>query len=364
MKEDDKMDDKGFAFTPLTFLLLVPVMILAISYNGIINEVNTISAIAIGGDVTISIANNIATVIDEDTGDAGRYSALIAVQTVVNNTNLLAGNDPFFNQTPGNNSTTFIINNVVSMLNNNLTNTCIDLENQTGRTIYLNNIPINANSTNITVLNSSNLQISQNDPYGFTITVSSLPISIVQNGQNVTIYTPVENAYVSIQGLEDPYIWVNTKERNSSVIWPYPYYTNTYNTGIADYHFADQVSAGNLNNLMACLEGSNASGNYINPYYFPDPHGLSFFDRLENRTNNTSGSPASARMSTFIIYDVLSTEHGNQQCSMIDHEYFSGVAGSTIKAKGSVVTVPSSTQVFIISPTYASYLGLNFTYNT
>ena len=54
------MDDKGFAFTPLTFLLLVPVMILAISYNGIINEVNTISAIAVGGDVTITIANNIA----------------------------------------------------------------------------------------------------------------------------------------------------------------------------------------------------------------------------------------------------------------------------------------------------------------
>jgi hypothetical protein len=198
-----------------------------------------------------------------------------------------------------------------------------------------------------------------------------VPITVVQNGQNVTINTPKESAYVSIIGLEDPYIWVNTKERNSSVIYNYPYYTNTYNTGIADYHFADIQSPGNLTNLWTCLYGSNASNiygsnssNIINPYYFPDPHGLSFFDRLENRTNNTSGSPASARMSTFIIYDVLSTEHGNQQCSMIDHEYFSGVAGSTIKAKGSVVTVPSSTQVFIISPTYASYLGLNFTYNT
>ena len=238
------MDDKGFAFTPLTFLLLVPVMILAISYNGIINEVNTISAIAIGGDVTISIANNIATVIDEDAGDSGRYSALIAVQTVVNNTNLLADNKPFFNQTPGNNSTSFIINNVVSMLNNNLTNTCIVLENQTGRTIYLNHVLITNTSTNISILNSSNLNISQNDPYGFTITVSSLPISIAQNGQNVTINTPVENSYVSIQGLEDPYIWVNTKERNSSVIWAYPFYTNStsYFNGIVNYHFADRHS--------------------------------------------------------------------------------------------------------------------------
>ncbi len=60
------MDDKGFAFTPLTFLLLVPVMILAVSYNGVINEVSAISAIAIGGDVTNSIGNNIISVIDLD----------------------------------------------------------------------------------------------------------------------------------------------------------------------------------------------------------------------------------------------------------------------------------------------------------
>jgi hypothetical protein len=357
LEEDDKMDDKGFAFTPLTFLLLVPVMILAISYNGIINEVNTISAIAVGGDVTITIANNIITVIDEDTGDAGRNSALNAVETVINNTNLLAGNQPFFGQTAGNNSTTYIMNSVVSMLNNNLTNTCIVLENQTGRTIYVNNVLINNSTTNLTILNSSNLNISQNDPYGFTITVSSVPITVVQNGQNVTINTPVESAYVSIIGLEDPYVWVNTKERNSSVIYAYPFYTNTYNTGIADYHFADGQSAGNLTNLWTCLYGSSASS-YSNPYYFPDPHGLSFFDRLENITNNTSGSPSSARMSTFIIYDVLSTEHGNNPTSMIDHEYFNGVSGSTITSKGSVVDCPGSGNAFLISSIYEGYLGL------
>ena len=86
------------------------------------------------------------------------------------------------------------------------------------------------------------------------------------------------------------------------------------------------------------LYGSNSS-NIINPYYFPDPHGLSFFDRLENRTNNTSPSPNSAQMSTFIIYDVLSTEHGNNPTSMMDHEYFNGVPGSSITSKGSVVIV-------------------------
>ena len=90
------------------------------------------------------------------------------------------------------------------MLNNNLTNTCIVLENQTGRTIYVNNVLVNNSTTNLTILNSSNLNISQNDPYGFTITVSSVPITVVQNNQNVTINTPVESAYVSIIGLEDP----------------------------------------------------------------------------------------------------------------------------------------------------------------
>jgi len=352
------MDDKGFAFTPLTFLLLVPVMILAISYNGIINEVNTISAIAVGGDVTITIANNIITVIDEDTGDAGRNSALNAVETVINNTNLLAGNQPFFGQTAGNNSTTYIMNSVVSMLNNNLTNTCIVLENQTGRTIYVNNVLINNSTTNLTILNSSNLNISQNDPYGFTITVSSVPITVVQNGQNVTINTPVESAYVSIIGLEDPYVWVNTKERNSSVIYAYPFYTNTYNTGIADYHFQDDPGNGSLPNLWTCLQGSSAS-NYTNPYYFPDPHGLSFFDRLENRTTNTSGSPTSARMSTFIIYDVLSTEHGNKPTSMLDHEYFNGTSGSPVASEGTNVICPGSGNVFLISSTYANSNYLN-----
>ena len=140
------MDDKGFAFTPLTFLLLVPVMILAISYNGIVNDVNAISAIAIGGDVTNSIGNNIISVINQDAGDSGRNSALNAVETVVNNTKLVANNNPFFGQSAGNNSSTYIINNVTTSLNTNITSTCKVLENQTGRTIYVNNIPVD-NST-------------------------------------------------------------------------------------------------------------------------------------------------------------------------------------------------------------------------
>ncbi len=46
------MEDKGYAFTPLAFLLFIPVIIIAVSFSGIVNEVNTLSAIVIGGDVT------------------------------------------------------------------------------------------------------------------------------------------------------------------------------------------------------------------------------------------------------------------------------------------------------------------------
>jgi hypothetical protein len=94
-------------------------------------------------------------------------------------------------------------------------------------------------------------------------------------------------------------------------------------------------------------------------YYFPDPQGLSFFDRLEDRTNDTSGSPTNARMSTFLFYDVLSQDHGNNNnISMIDHEYFSDTPGYTIKVNGTVVKTPYGNS-FMISSNYKSYIGLS-----
>ena len=50
------MDDKGYAFTPLVVLLFIPVIIIGVSFSGIVNEVNTLSSIAIGGDVTATVA--------------------------------------------------------------------------------------------------------------------------------------------------------------------------------------------------------------------------------------------------------------------------------------------------------------------
>jgi hypothetical protein len=373
------MDDKGYAFTPMAFLLIIPVMVLAISFSGVINELNAISAIVVGGDVTVTIANGIVTSVEQVTADAGRNSAMNAVQTVVNSTSIYYGNQPFFgtsgNNSTGNNSKAYIIGNTVTILNQNLTQTCRVLEQQTGRDIYINNQYVDPNSTApMTIFTANDLNLTQSDPFGFYITIKSLPIKVVQrdpsnrNNQTAEFNTPVRNVYVSIEKLEDPWIWVNTRERNSSVIYKYPYSTSAsvFNGTQTDYHFADRVSNKTLNYLWECFNGPNVTVMGPRSYYFPDPHGLSFFDRLENRTNGTSGSPISARMSMFIIYDPLKEDHGNNPTSMLDHEYFLGVSGSVITTTsgGSVtnVIVPSGVN-FLISATYRGYLGLLTNYN-
>jgi len=364
---DDKMDDKGYAFTPLALLLMIPVVILAISYSGIVNEVNLLSAIVIGGDVTATVASDVVNAIQQDTADAGRRSSFMAVQSVINSTNVLADNQPFFNTT-GNTSRAYITNTTAETININITNTCKDLERQTGRIIYINGRYINPNNNDSApIFQGSDLSISQDDPYGFTISIPSIAITVVQNsssaGQNMTFNTPVQTAYVSIEGLEDPYVWVNAKERTSSVFYKYPYY-NTY-MGNLEYHFADTVSAGKLDNLYECLEGANTEMGY-RPYYFPDSHGLTFFDRLEGRTYDKSAGPDSAKMSTFILYDPLQEDHGNNPTSMLDHEYFASVTGYTITtyhgSATSTVLGPDGKN-FLISTAYRGYLNLSASYS-
>ena len=356
------MDDKGYAFTPLAFLLIIPVVILAASYSGIVNEVNTLSAIVIGGDVTASVANDIMDATRQDAADAGRTSAFLAVQKVINSYNLLPDNNPYFSTTSGSDSKSFVINYTWNMLNSNLTNTTRDLENQTGRIIYVNGNYVDPNGTGtVPIFQKSDINIVQSDPFGFNITVNSISIKVVQNSsssssQSVQLNTPPVNTYISIDQLEDPYIWVNTKARISLIINKYPYYSSQF----ADYHFDDNVSVGKLNYLYDCLVGANASMGY-RPYYFPDPHGLTFFDRLENRTNGSSSGLNSAKMSTFILNDPLMNEHGNKPTSTLDHEYFVGTSGSTINVKGTIFRDPTGRN-FLLSNNYIGYLGLQSSY--
>lgn len=348
------MDNKGYAFTPLAFLLFIPVIVVALAMGNIVNELNTISTIAIGGDVTFSAATNVYTAIREGAADAGRNGAYNATRKVIDDRSYLTD------------SKSYIRDQVVSSLNEHVLSACKALETQTGRSIYINNISINNYTTQ--VFTSSDVSITQEDPFGFYVNVrGGIPIRIDQTNQSYSGLTPPIKVYVSIEGIEDPYIWINSKERTTSVIYKYQYYTTF--AGNPNYHFADAgVEQDKIFHLWDAMNGTdNPSKIYPRPYYFLDIQGLSFFDRLENKTISTSLSPSYTKMSTFVLGDPLNEDHGTDAVSFLDHEYFAGVAGYTITTKNhntiTAIRQPDSTgtpngPIVYLSNPYKIILGL------
>ena len=353
------MDDKGYVFTPLTLLLVVPVIILAVSYGNIINEVNNLSAFIIGGDVTVTVGNNIIESIQNTVTCSGRNGAYNATRKVIDSYNLSSTN-PFFS--PGTSKSYIINNKILPALNSNLTSTCRDLQTQTGRNISIKSFNFTAANVNDSstdqIFQSQDIKITQSDPFGFNVTVPSVPVTVTQNGQSLSFSTPAQNIYISLLQLEDPYVWVNTKARTSSLIYQYPY----YDASSKNYYFDVNASSGRLDYLWECLDGENSSELGSRPYYFPDSNGLSFFDRLEGGTVNASESSAS-RMSTFIIGDPLQEDHKNIPTSFLDHEYFSGVRGLSINttdtSTGDVnFVLDPDGKTFYLSPYYINLFNL------
>ena len=344
------MDEKGYTFTPLAFLLIIPVVIIAISYSNISNEINMISQIAVGGDITYSTANNIITTIEKSAKDAGRYAAYNATRQVIDNEAMRMDN-PFLAD-----SRTYIKEIIASGLNNNTIETCKKLETETGRKIYINNKDINNQTTAVFTVND--IEIDHIDKFGLKVKVKSgIPITVVQNDQNFTGYTPKDiTVYVSITGLEDPYIWVNTNDRRSTVIDKYPYYTS-YNN---EFHFDDSWNSTGLFKMWDCLNGTNNTSKIaLRPYYFPDPSGLTFFDRLENKNNNSSPGPNSAKMSTFVLGDPLREQYFPTNVSCVDHEYFSKTVGHPITVDGVIFDDPwPGPSPVYLSPKYINYFQL------
>jgi hypothetical protein len=354
-----KMDEKGYAFTPMAFLLIIPVVIIAVSYGNIVDELNMVSQIAIGGDIVTTTGSSIVSAVQKSAGDAGRNAAYKATKQVVDNEADKQYN-PFLS-----NGTDYIEDLIIISLNNNIVETAKKLENETGRVIYINNTLIdNSTPSTAPAISKNNTIIYQTDPYGFYINVTGgIPITVIQNGQNYTFKTPTVSTYVPIEGLEDPYIWIKTKDRSSYLIYKYPFY-NKYglNGQNFDYHFADSWNNTGLYHLKECLNGTNNTGGITpNPYYFPDTRGLTFFDRLEGKTNNTSKGPDSAKMSTFIIGTPLLGDFNGADISCLDHEYFSGISGTPITVSGVNVKDPLGKN-FLLSTNYKGYLNLSSSY--
>lgn len=343
------MDEKGYAFTPLAFLLFIPVIIIAASYGEITNEVNMIAQIAIGGDVTNSVVNNIYDSMEKGAVDSGRSAAFNATRTVIDNQQFLT------------NSTAYIHDRILDSMNIHVLLTCQKLESETGRQIYINNISVTNSTTDVFMPNDIN--ITQEDPYGFYINIrGGIPIRIEQNGQTFEGVTPPIKSYVSIEGMEDPYIWINTNYKKSDIIYKYPDYSSSIIGFSANYHFHEFVNGTQLNYLSDCLNGTgNPSGLSLKPYYFPDPYGgLTFFDRLENRTTSTNPNN-NTWMSTFILGDPLAKNYG-KQISAVDHEYFNNVAGTPIllgTGSKQIQMADPEGFTFYLSNNYKNYLDLN-----
>lgn len=352
------MDEKGFSFTPLAFLLMVPVIIIAISYGNILNELNMISGLAMGGDVTLTTAVNVFNAIEMGAKDAGRNSAYNATRKVLDDRMFFPKN------TPDSSSKEYIKTQVWRIVNEHVIQICRDLEKETGREIFLNDISITNNT--FQVIYPDEITITQENPYGFYINIEGgIPIKVVQKGQTYEGFTPPIKVPVSIQGLEDPYIWLNTEYNQTNLYFTYP----EYDDGAAKPYNFDRYIDNNgkkIQFLWYCLNGTgNPSRIGPRPYYFPDPHGLTFFDRLENRTNDTSTGPVDAKFSTFIIGDPLFNSRGTSLVSHLDHEYFTYPSWNppvtTIQVRGTQFTDPEG-HLFYISQNYLDFFDLETNY--
>jgi len=361
------MDEEGYIFTPATLLIFIPIIIVAIAYSGILNELNMVSNLAIGGDVTSTTALNVFSAMEKGTSDAGRRAAFNATRKVIDERK-------FFDKSGSDSaSKAYIKSQILLVMNDYVIQSCQNLETETGREIYLNNESVTKSTSQL--IYEDDINITQENPYGFFVTIKGgIPIRVTQKDQYYEGVTPPIKVPVSIQGLEDPYIWLNTQYISSNLIFSYP----EYKEGSSEPYNFDSIVEKNQQNskiqfLWDCLNGTNNPGNISNrPYYFPDEHGLSFFDRLENRTNGTSTAVSSARLSSFIIGDPLYNYHNTSYVSHVDHEYLTypayvsptGVTDIKIKDKGTDYSFADPTgSIFYISNYYLNYFKLSANYN-
>lgn len=354
------MDEKGYTITPLAFLLLIPVIIFAVAFGDIVNEINQYSTVTIGSDVTGGTVSSIYSSIQNGAGDSGRYAAYNASRKVIDDQHFMSDSKLYIRQV------------VTHQLNAHVTDACSKLSRETGRQIYINNVLIPANTTNLTfndTFTQDDITVTQVDPYGngdpfgfYVVVKAGVPIKVVQEGQVYEGTLPEIRGYAPIIGVEDPYIWLKTSFRSRDVIYSYPHYEENY-LGNVDYHFANNVTGAEIQYLWDCLNGTdNPQNQSLLPQYFPDPSGLNFFERLQG--GQISGENNETRMSTFIIGNPLGDVYRGKTISALDHEYANGITGTGITINGTVPFNDPAGKPFYLSTTYKTYFSLANNYDT
>lgn len=346
------MNNKAFVFTGMAFLLILPAIFLAASYFEMARYGNLGITISLHSDKVFIITTDLRETIAKAAQDSGRWNAYLAVKNITETFENLTSEKSLDYATQHSwytdpeittlNSSTAIENNIRASINYAITG-LINNYSTSGVTLSVNN------GNNIT---DEVISLYQKDPWGFYVNVTSLPLFVQFGVATFNTTIPAISAYVSIENLQDPYIFVKTKGRSTNKIvrTPYTPFNETY----------DQTVANNtIYQLYTALIGSRSNGD-PRPYYHNSSDGLSFFCRLDGK-NATQCTDDGAEMETFVVGDPLS----KSGVSIVDHYYFTDVAGSGITISGSPMDVPTASPnsySFLIDDTHLSYYGLSRTY--
>jgi len=357
------MDEKGYTITPVSLLLMIPLIILAVAFGDVVDEVNQFSTITIGSDVTEGTVSAVYTYIKYGAADSGRWGAYNVTRTVIDRQHFLTDSKLHVREV------------VAGQLSEHVVDSCSKLSRETGRNISINNKQIPINTTNFTMDNiftASDIEVSQvdaygkGDPYGFYVVVKAgVPIKVEQEGQVYEGTLPEIRGYAPIIGMEDPYIWIQSSFRTRNAIYPYSQYEKAYD-GSLIFHFDDRVDINRvkIENLGDCLNGTGNPEKIPGmPQYFPNPNGLNFFERLQG--SQIAGEQADTRLSTFVVGDPLSDMHQGKTISAVDIEYFAEppIAGTKIMLGGNDY-LDSRGAVFYLSSTYKTRFALQSNYNS
>lgn len=339
---------RAFVFTGISFLLVIPAIMLAASFAGMIRYGEVGREIALDSDVVFYISKDMRETIEETAKKSGRWEAHQATKLIIDiytdltrTTNIsYAKSHSFFPDTgldpQGRNITTYLKDKIIETMNLRLNETVEELGKRSGKDIIFND------GNEIT----DELTISQSDPWGFYISVSAMPLFVSGGGSSFNTTLPTFDVYITFEGLEDPYVFVQSEANSFSRIYRSPY--EPYNIS-----YAESWTMTRINNLYNVLIGSGTEDNPM-PYYhyFGDSirdDGISFFSRLEGNSTNRP-----YKIETFLIGDVLMNQ---STADRVDHAYFSNANGSAITVCTDDFKDPRG-NVFYIDDDHLSYYGL------
>jgi len=313
------MNNKGFVFSGMAILLILPVLIMAASFADVIKIGNAGVSLNLRTDRLFQVKNDIEETVVSASISSGRYNAHQATlnlslkfEELTQESGLeYASLHSFYtdSEVSASDSKSVIEDNIRSSINNALGEVIGDYSTSDV------NIIIN-NGNNVT---DQDISINQTEPFTFIVEIDSMPLYI---DFGFTTYNGTLNsvtAVVPIEGLMDPYIFVKSWGRSTNRIFESPYGNN-----ISSFLYNDTIGGGSSVNPR--------------PYYHNNTEGLSFFCKLDGKTSSTCTDIDASKMETFILGDPLS----QTSASVVDHQYFENVAADGTSTYNPPTDVPSA----------------------